>query len=154
MRKAFAYPNILSRVIFVNTNMSTCCTSSPAPRVRNAAALTGLYQALADPTRLRILAILAQQTPAAPEGELCVCHIHDSLGVSQPTASRHLAYLRKAGLVEARREGVWMHYRIVRPADPVLASIFDAALHALGHADSTTRDRAKLARVSAAAPPG
>lgn len=134
--------------------MSTCCTSSPAPRVRNAAALTGLYQALADATRLRILAILTQQGPGGPDGELCVCHIHDSLGVSQPTASRHLAYLRKAGLVEARRQGVWMHYRLVRPSDPVLASVFDAALHALGHADSTARDRARLARVAAASPIG
>jgi len=121
--------------------------------MRNAAALTGLYQALADATRLRILAILAQQAPDGPDGELCVCHIHDSLGVSQPTASRHLAYLRKSGLVAARRAGVWMHYRIVRPTDPVVASVFDAALHALGHADSTRRDRAKLARVSAATPP-
>ena len=132
--------------------MSTCCVSTPAPRVRNAAALTGLYQALADATRLRILAVLAQQTPEGPGGELCVCHIHDSLGVSQPTASRHLAYLRKAGLVEARRDGVWMHYRIVRPGDPVVASAFDAALHALGHADSTAKDRARLARVTVASP--
>jgi ArsR family transcriptional regulator, arsenate/arsenite/antimonite-responsive transcriptional repressor len=132
--------------------MSTCCAVTPAPRVRHAAALSGLYQALADATRLRILAILSQQAPGGPDGELCVCHIHDSLGVSQPTASRHLAYLRKAGLVSARREGVWMHYRIVRPDDAVLAAVFEAALHALGHADSTARDRAKLARVSAAAP--
>lgn len=132
--------------------MSTCCSSSPAPRVRHAAALTSLYQALADATRLRILAILTTQSPDGPGGELCVCHIHDSLGVSQPTASRHLAYLRKAGLVEARRQGVWMHYRIVRPSDPVVASVFDAALHALGHADSTAKDRARLARVAAASP--
>ena len=126
--------------------MPACCTAAvPAPRVRNAAALTGLYQALADMTRLRILGILAQAAGGA-ESELCVCHIHDGLGVSQPTASRHLAYLRKAGLVAARRDGVWMHYRMVRPADPVLASVFDAALHALGHADSTARDRAKVAR--------
>ena len=132
--------------------MSTCCSTSPAPRVRNAAALTGLYQALADTTRLRILAILAQHAPDGPGGELCVCHIHDSLGVSQPTASRHLAYLKKAGLVAARRDGVWMHYRLVPPADPVLASVFDAALHALGHAESTTRDRARLRRVAASSP--
>ena len=91
--------------------MSACCITSPAPRVRNAAALTGLYQALGDTTRLRILAILAP-AGAGPGGELCVCHIHDSLGVSQPTASRHLAYLKKAGLVTARREGVWMHHRL------------------------------------------
>jgi ArsR family transcriptional regulator len=120
--------------------------------VRHAAALSALYQALADPTRLRILAILAHQTPEGPGGELCVCHIHDSLGVSQPTASRHLAYLRRAGLVQARRDGVWMHYRIVRPDDPVLASVFDAALHALGHADTTVKDRARLARVTHATP--
>jgi ArsR family transcriptional regulator len=125
--------------------MSGCCTATPVPRVRNAAALTGLYQALADTTRLRMLAILAR-APGGPDGELCVCHIHDSLGVSQPTASRHLAYLRKAGLVAVRRDGVWMRYRIIRPTDPVLASVFDAALHALGHADSTARDRAKVAR--------
>jgi ArsR family transcriptional regulator len=114
--------------------------------------MTSLYQALADPTRLRILAILAHQVPPASSDELCVCHIHDALGVSQPTASRHLAYLRKAGLVTARRQGVWMHYRIVRPSDPVLASVFDAALHALGHADATAKDGARLARVAAATP--
>jgi ArsR family transcriptional regulator, arsenate/arsenite/antimonite-responsive transcriptional repressor len=132
--------------------MSSCCSQSPAPRVRHAAALISLYQALADTTRLRILAILTQHTPDHPTSELCVCHIHDSLGVSQPTASRHLAYLRKAGLVEARRQGVWMHYRVVRPADPVVASVFDAALHALGHADSTAKDRARLVRVALASP--
>jgi ArsR family transcriptional regulator len=128
--------------------MSTCCTTVPAPRVRHATALAGLYQALAEPTRLRILALLTEQTGGVVDGELCVCHMHAALGVSQPTASRHLAYLRKAGLVAARREGVWMHYRIVRPADPVLAAVFDAALHALDHADSTTRDRAKVARLT------
>ena len=129
--------------------MTSCCATTPAPRVRNAAALTGLFQALSDTTRLRMLAILAQHPASGAGGELCVCHIHDSLGVSQPTASRHLAYLRRAGLVAARRDGVWMHYRIVRPADPVLAAVFDAALHALGHVEATTRDRAKLIRVTA-----
>ncbi len=132
--------------------MSTCCTPLPTPRVKHAATLVSLYQALADETRLRILAILAD-LPGGPGGELCVCHIHASLGVSQPTASRHLAYLRKAGLVEARRDGVWMHYRLVRPEDPVVASVFDAALHALGHVDSTSRDRARAARAAQAAPP-
>ena len=127
--------------------MSACCSTSPAPRVRNAAALTGLYQALG---RHHPPAHPGDPGPAGPAagGELCVCHIHDSLGVSQPTASRHLAYLKKAGLVAARRDGVWMHYRLVRPADPVLAPVFDAALHALGHADSTARDHARLQRVA------
>jgi ArsR family transcriptional regulator len=127
--------------------MKSCCETTPAPRLRSAAALVTLYQALADPTRLRILALLAERGPAAPGGEVCVCHIHGSLGLTQPTASRHLAYLRRAGLVSARRAGVWMHYRIERPVDRVLAGVFDAALHALGHADTTARDRARLARV-------
>lgn len=127
--------------------MTTCCDSTPAPRVRNADALVGLYQALADPTRLRILALLAERGPGEPGGEVCVCHIHDSLAVTQSAASRHLAYLRRSGLVSPRRSGVWMHYRIERPADPVVAEVFDAALHALSHTDTTRRDRAKLAKV-------
>jgi ArsR family transcriptional regulator len=121
-----------------------CCAVLPAPRVRGLDQLTNLYAALADPTRLRILALLK-------DGEICVCHIHDSLGVPQPTASRHLAYLRRAGLVAARRDGIWIHYRVVRPEDTVLAAVFDAAIHALSHADQTGRDHVKLQRELAAA---
>ena len=66
-----------------------------------------LFQALGDTTRLRILGLLLT-------GEVCVCHIHESLKVSQPKASRHLAYLRRAGLVETRKEGLWVYYRIIR----------------------------------------
>jgi ArsR family transcriptional regulator len=64
-----------------------------------------IFRAFADPTRLRILSLLLR-------GELCVCDIVDTLDVPQPTASRHLAYLRKAELVEARREGLWMYYKL------------------------------------------
>ncbi len=64
-----------------------------------------VFRALSDRTRLRILHLLQ-------DGELCVCHIVAVLGSPQPTVSRHLAYLRKAGLVVARREGLWMHYRL------------------------------------------
>ena len=64
-----------------------------------------LFKALADATRLRILGLLLT-------GEVCVCDIHESLKIPQPKASRHLAYLRKAGLVDTRREGLWMHYRL------------------------------------------
>ena len=67
--------------------------------------LESLFKALADKTRLRILALLGSN-------EVCVCHIHDSLGLPQPTVSRHLAYLRRTGLVSARRDGVWMHYQV------------------------------------------
>lgn len=77
-------------------------------------------------------------------GEICVCHIHDSLDVPQPTASRHLAYLRRAGLVEARRAGTWMHYRLASFSDPVVAAIIDSALHALTHTEASARDHRRL----------
>ena len=64
-----------------------------------------IFRALSDRTRLRILNLLLR-------GELCVCDIVNALDVPQPTASRHLAYLRKAGLVESRRDGLWMHYKL------------------------------------------
>ena len=75
-----------------------------------------LFKALADATRLRILGLLLT-------GEVCVCDIHESLKIPQPKASRHLAYLRRAGLVETRREGLWVHYRLGKLGDPVLAAI-------------------------------
>ena len=116
---------------------SPCCSSTPAPRIRDLEALTSVYAALADPTRLRILSLLRDE-------EVCVCHIHASLDVPQPTASRHLAYLRKAGLVEARREGVWMHYRLAPIGDPVVASVVKTALHALTHAVISGKDDRRL----------
>src|SRR5579862_1337185 len=63
------------------------------------------YAALSDETRLRLLSLIKN-------GEVCVCHLQSVLSTNQPKISRHLAYLRKAGLVEARRDGKWMHYRL------------------------------------------
>ncbi len=120
----------------------SCCTPKPAPALKHLDALTTVYSALSDPTRLRILALVA-------EGEVCVCHIHASLDVPQPTASRHLAYLRKAGLVAARRDGIWMHYGLAPQADPVVGSVLHAALHALTHTDTVVRDAKRLQRVVA-----
>lgn len=116
---------------------SPCCTAQPTPKVKDLEALTTVYAALADPTRLRILSLLGG-------GEICVCHIHASLDVPQPTASRHLAYLRKSGLVEARRDGIWMHYRMAPQENPVVASVVKAALHALTHTDISARDERRL----------
>src|SRR5207253_5632965 len=87
-----------------------------------------LFKALADGTRLRILGLLMT-------GEVCVCHIHESLKISQPKASRHLAYLRRAGLVTARREGLWVHYQLAPTTDPLVATIQQAVTHALGHVE-------------------
>lgn len=118
--------------------MSTpCCSDRPAPRLKDIDALAGLYAALADPTRLRILSLLG-------DGEICVCHIHAGLDVPQPTASRHLAYLRKSGLVAARREGIWMHYRPAPIANPIVATVVKAALHALTHTTIRDRDERRL----------
>ena len=114
-----------------------CCSAKPAPTVKDLDALTGIYAALADPTRLRILALLR-------DGEVCVCDIHASLDVPQPTASRHLAYLRKAGLVGARRDGTWMHYRLTPIDNPVVAAVVEAALHALSHTAASVTDERRL----------
>jgi len=102
-------------------------------------AVEQLFQALADRTRLRILALLLT-------GEVCVCVIHESLGLSQPKVSRHLAYLRRAGLVDARREGQWIHYRVARLPGPVVRTIQDAVAHALWHLPQIKHDAGRLAR--------
>src|SRR5213078_1571435 len=99
--------------------------------------MESLFKALADATRLRILGLLLT-------GEVCVCDIHESLKVPQPKASRHLAYLRRSGLVETRRDGLWIHYRLARVSNPVLAAIGDAVGHALMHVDSVHRDGERL----------
>ena len=99
--------------------------------------MAGLFKALADATRLRILGLLLT-------GEVCVCDIHESLKIPQPKASRHLAYLRRSGLVETRREGLWIHYRLGTFDDPVLAAIGDAVRHALTHVQTVQRDGERL----------
>ncbi|MDE3155150.1 MAG: winged helix-turn-helix transcriptional regulator [Acidobacteriota bacterium] len=101
------------------------------------AAVETLFKALADATRLRILGLLLT-------GEVCVCHIHESLRIPQPRASRHLAYLRRAGLVATRRDGLWVHYRLAELEDPVLATIQRAVTHGLGHLDVVQRDAVRL----------
>jgi ArsR family transcriptional regulator, arsenate/arsenite/antimonite-responsive transcriptional repressor len=98
-------------------------------------------KALADPTRLRILGLVAG-------GEVCVCHLHEALGVPQPTASRHLAYLRRAGLVEGRREGLWVYYRLAALSDDILRALVGAVTHCAGHVDTIVQDRKRLERAT------
>ena len=86
--------------------------------------LVTLFAALAEPTRLRLLNLMDGR-------EVCVCYFVEILKQGQPKISRHLAYLRKAGIVEARRDGKWMHYRIERPDDARAVSILDATLQSL-----------------------
>src|ERR1044071_8405903 len=72
--------------------------------------LTRLFRALGDETRLRIVALLSH-------GELCVCHLESALGISQPNASQHLSVLRAVGVVEHRRIGTWVHYKLAPQVD-------------------------------------
>jgi ArsR family transcriptional regulator len=99
--------------------------------------LERLFRALADQTRLRILGLLLT-------GEVCVCHIHESLKIPQPKASRHLAYLRRAGLVETRREGLWIHYRLAVGSEPILRIVQQAVAQALRHVDAVQKDAERL----------
>jgi len=101
--------------------------------------LETVLKALADKTRLRILALLGNN-------EVCVCHIHDTLGLPQPTVSRHLAYLRRAGLVAVRRDGVWMHYQVSTSLDPVVQRVLDAAVDAVMQVPTANQDRKQFQR--------
>ena len=116
--------------------MKHTTTSKPRPAVDE---LENLFKALADKTRLRILALLGNN-------EVCVCHIHDSLGLPQPTVSRHLAYLRRSGLVSARRDGVWMHYQLADALATDAQGVLDAAVKALQPLPSTAEDRKEFQR--------
>ena len=95
--------------------------------------MTELFEALSDRTRLRILNLLAQ-------GEMCVCYFTELLDLPQPTISRHLAYLRRAGLVSTRRDGKWIHYSLVQPQDASASRILDTVLSELGHDREMQRD--------------
>src|SRR5262245_44077558 len=106
---------------------------------RPIAEMETLFKALADETRLRILGLLLT-------GEVSVGDIHESLKIRQSKTSRHLAYLRRSGLVETRRSGLWIHYRLRRLANPVLAVVVDAVRHALSHVDVVRRDIERLHR--------
>jgi ArsR family transcriptional regulator len=96
-----------------------------------------LFRALADTTRLRLLNLIADR-------EICVCYFVEILKMSQPKISRHLAYLRKAEIVAARREGKWMHYRLTIPKDEVAARILCEALRHLRERAEMKRDVARL----------
>jgi ArsR family transcriptional regulator, arsenate/arsenite/antimonite-responsive transcriptional repressor len=102
-----------------------------------------LFKALADRTRLRLINLMG-------DDEVCVCFFVEVLKLNQPKISRHLAYLRKAGVVTARREGKWMHYRIVEPPDPRAANIFREVRASLANDAGMKRDHARLAQICCA----
>jgi ArsR family transcriptional regulator, arsenate/arsenite/antimonite-responsive transcriptional repressor len=101
------------------------------------------FRALADRTRLRLLNLLRSE-------EVCVCFFVETLKTNQPKISRHLAYLRRAGIVGVRREGQWMHYRIVEPADADAARVLRDTLVWLANDQEMQRDRDRLIKVCCA----
>ncbi len=101
------------------------------------------FQALGDSTRLRLLNLMSDQ-------EICVCYLVEILGQPQPKISRHLAYLRSAGIVAARRDGKWMHYRIVMPQHIGASAVLRTTLAWLAEEKPMQADRARLAKACCA----
>ena len=101
------------------------------------------FSALADKTRLRLLNLMS-------DGEVCTCFFADTLETNDPKISRHLAYLKRAGLVKGRRDGKWVHYSLVEPTDASAREIFDATLKMLKSDKSMAQDRKRLVNVCCA----
>ncbi|HUJ13069.1 MAG TPA: metalloregulator ArsR/SmtB family transcription factor [Thermoanaerobaculia bacterium] len=101
--------------------------------------LEAVFAALADRTRLRLLNLMS-------DGEVCVCFFVEVLDEPQPKISRHLGFLRRAGLVRARREAKWMHYSIAKPKHPTAQRVFQQTLDALSADPEMQRDRSALTK--------
>ena len=101
------------------------------------------FSALADLTRLRLLNLMRTD-------EVCVCFFVEILKTNQPKISRHLAYLRRAGIVGARRQGPWMHYRIIEPPDKDAAKVLKDVMAWLANDREMQRDRERLVKVCCA----
>ena len=99
-----------------------------------------LFKALADRTRLRVINLIG-------DDEVCVCFFVEALKTNQPKISRHLAYLRRAGLVSARREGKWMHYRLVEPPDLHAANIFREVRQMMSNNPEMQRDKERFTKI-------
>ncbi len=104
------------------------------------------FAALADNTRLRLLNLMR-------DTEVCVCFFVEVIGTNQPKISRHLAYLRKAGIVAARRDGIWAHYRIVQPKNEHAARVLHEIQEWLRNDKTMQKDRKQLANVCCAPQP-
>ncbi len=104
------------------------------------------FAALADNTRLRLLNLIG-------ETEVCVCFFVEVIGTNQPKISRHLAYLRKAGIVAARRDGIWAHYRIIAPKNEHAAKVLRDVQEWLKTDKIMQKDKKQLANVCCAPQP-
>lgn len=91
-----------------------CCSPvlTAALDEQEAQGLADVFKALADPTRVRLLSLIA----AAPDGEACICDLTEPVGLSQPTVSHHMRKLADAGLVKREQRGRWAYYRVLPDA--------------------------------------
>ncbi len=105
---------------------------------------TRMLMAFADPVRLRLLNLLSGERE-----EVCVCHLYEALGIPQPTVSRHLAYLRKRGLVVGRKEGLWVHYRLAKPKTGLHRILLGCLGTCLGDPEVFRADQERLTRGTA-----
>jgi ArsR family transcriptional regulator len=102
---------------------------------------TRTLKVFADPVRLRLLNLLSGERE-----EVCVCHLFEALGIPQPTVSRHLAYLRKHGLVVGRKEGLWVYYRLAKPKTGLHRILFGCLGTCLGDPELFRQDQERLNR--------
>jgi ArsR family transcriptional regulator len=93
-----------------------------------------MFRAFSDRTRLRILHLLR-------DGELCVCDLVDTIGAPQPKVSRHLAYLRRSGLVLARKDGLWSHYKLAPARNEFHQKLLDCLACCFGRVPELAKDR-------------
>ena len=102
--------------------------------------MSRLFKALGDETRLRIVALLSH-------GELCVCHLEEALGLSQPNVSRQLSLLRAAGIVDHRRDGHWVYYRLLEQPDGDCDRQLNYLMKSFSNREALRRDVEKLLKV-------
>jgi ArsR family transcriptional regulator len=146
--KTFAHANIIKIVsadIFVKTYISGYGKLSSMAKEK-AFDIELFFRALADKTRLRLINLMR-------DDEVCVCFFVEVIRAPQPKISRHLAYLKKAGIVGARRDGKWMHYQITEPKDSNAARVFRELKEWLRENPEMQKDRERLVKVCCAPSP-
>lgn len=108
-----------------------------ASKLEDVRPLTRVFRALGDETRVRIVALLVQ-------GELCVCHVESALGISQPNCSRQLGILKAAGIVESRRDGTWVYYRLTEQEHESVTDVLGVLAKTFGAQRALRADHARL----------
>jgi ArsR family transcriptional regulator, arsenate/arsenite/antimonite-responsive transcriptional repressor len=137
----------VAKIFFLGYNsarMSRTGTDPDKKRNKLLPQMAAFLKACADQTRLRLINLLAA------EGEVCVCHLVDVLGANQPKVSRHLAYLKRAGLVTDRKDGLWVHYRLAEPLANHARQLIECINSCFAESPDMRRDVVKLRAVRTA----